>query len=248
MQVHIWKRRWSFAENHVKFNPDQSSSFQWGSQSISIQYGTGSMTGYLGIDTVEVSKGPGAKWIVYLDFKQAYSASVVCLPRDWQLSRVQVGGFSVTNQVFGLSQSEAPFMAQMQADGILGLAFQSIASDNVVPVFDNMMKQGLVKNSMFSVYLSRYWEKMVWRKSVVWECAFHIKIHLWFFSSLSVRDSEEGSEVLFGDVDSNHYNGPVTWIPLTSATYWQIQMDRFSEMNLKSVSQSNKWWLPYHIK
>ncbi|KAG7220734.1 hypothetical protein INR49_017848 [Caranx melampygus] len=144
-------------KNHKKFNPQQSSTFKWGNQPISIQYGTGSMTGYLGSDTVEV------------------------------------GGLSVTNQVFGLSQTEAPFMAHMEADGILGLAFQSIAADNVVPVFDNMIKQGLVTDDVFSVYLS--------------------------------RNSEEGSEVIFGGVDGSHYTGQVTWIPLTSATYWQIKMD-----------------------
>lgn len=69
---------------------------------------------------------------------------------------MQVGGISVANQVFGISQSEAAFMASMAADGILGLAFQSIASDNVVPVFYNMVQQGLVSQPMFSVYLSGY--------------------------------------------------------------------------------------------
>ncbi|XP_038578669.1 LOW QUALITY PROTEIN: pepsin A-like [Micropterus salmoides] len=144
-------------QNHNMFNPQQSSTFQSNGQSLSIQYGTGSMTGYLGSDTVTV------------------------------------GGISVANQVFGLSQTEAPFMASMQADGILGLAFQSIASDNVVPVFDNMIQQGLVSQPMFSVYLS--------------------------------GNSDQGSEVVFGGVDSSHYTGQITWIPLTSATYWQIQMD-----------------------
>ncbi|XP_040050298.1 pepsin A [Gasterosteus aculeatus] len=143
--------------NHNKFNPGQSSTFQWGDQTLSIQYGTGSMTGRLASDNVEV------------------------------------GGITVPNQVFGISETEAPFMAQMAADGILGLAFQSIASDNVVPVFDNMVKQGLVSQSLFSVYLS--------------------------------GNSEQGSEVAFGGIDSSHYTGQITWIPLTSATYWQIQMD-----------------------
>ncbi|XP_044068239.1 pepsin A-like isoform X3 [Siniperca chuatsi] len=142
-------------ENHRRFNPQQSTTFKWGNQPLSIQYGTGSMTGYLAIDTVEV------------------------------------GGISVANQVFGISRTEAPFMAYMQADGILGLAFQTIASDNVVPVFDNMVKQGLVSQPLFSVYLS----------------------------------SEQGSEVVFGGIDSSHYTGQITWIPLSSATYWQIKMD-----------------------
>ncbi|XP_070823755.1 pepsin A-like [Chaetodon trifascialis] len=144
-------------ENHNQFNPQQSSTFKWGDQSLSIQYGTGSMTGYLGSDTVEV------------------------------------GGISVANQVFGLSQSEAPFMASMTADGILGLAFQSLASDDVVPVFYNMISQNLVPQPLFSVYLS--------------------------------GNSQQGSEVVFGGIDNSHFTGSLTWIPLSSASYWEINMD-----------------------
>ncbi|KYO41671.1 pepsin A precursor isoform B [Alligator mississippiensis] len=40
--------------NHNQFNPQDSSTYQATSQSISIQYGTGSMTGFLAYDTVEV--------------------------------------------------------------------------------------------------------------------------------------------------------------------------------------------------
>ncbi|KAM7404628.1 hypothetical protein PAMP_011960 [Pampus punctatissimus] len=144
-------------ENHKKFNPQQSSTLKWNGQSLSIWYGTGSMTGYLASDTVEV------------------------------------GGISVANQVFGLSRTEAPFMTYMPADGILGLAYQSIAADSVVPVFDNMVKQGLVPQAMFSVYLS--------------------------------GNEQQGSEVVFGGLDSSHYTGGITWIPLTSESYYQIKMD-----------------------
>lgn len=41
-------------ENHQRYNPQQSSTFKWGDQALSIQYGTGSMTGHLAIDNVEV--------------------------------------------------------------------------------------------------------------------------------------------------------------------------------------------------
>ncbi|XP_029291625.1 pepsin A-like [Cottoperca gobio] len=154
-------------QNHHKFNPQQSSTFKWGDQPLSIQYGTGSMTGYLASDTVEV------------------------------------GGISIANQVFGISKTEAPFLAHMLADGILGLAFQTIASDNVMPVFDTMVKDGLVSQAMFSVYLS--------------------------------SKSEQGSEVIFGGVDSSHYTGQINWIPLSSATYWQIKMDSVT-INGQSVA------------
>ncbi|MGH0160380.1 UNVERIFIED_CONTAM: hypothetical protein FKN15_039304 [Acipenser sinensis] len=40
--------------NHNKFNPSQSSTYRSTSQTVSIQYGTGAMTGILGYDTVTV--------------------------------------------------------------------------------------------------------------------------------------------------------------------------------------------------
>uniref|UniRef100_A0A8C4WCW5 pepsin A n=1 Tax=Gopherus evgoodei TaxID=1825980 RepID=A0A8C4WCW5_9SAUR len=105
--------------NHNKFNPSDSITYEATSQSLSIQYGTGSMTGILAYDTV------------------------------------QVGGIADTKQIFGLSETEpgstfyyAPF------DGILGLAFPSIASSGATPIFDNMIKEGLVSQDLFSVYLS----------------------------------------------------------------------------------------------
>uniref|UniRef100_A0A8C6VCP5 pepsin A n=1 Tax=Naja naja TaxID=35670 RepID=A0A8C6VCP5_NAJNA len=42
--------------DHHKFNPQQSSTFHATSQTLSITYGTGSMTGFLGYDTVQVSQ------------------------------------------------------------------------------------------------------------------------------------------------------------------------------------------------
>uniref|UniRef100_A0A8D2J8T2 pepsin A n=1 Tax=Varanus komodoensis TaxID=61221 RepID=A0A8D2J8T2_VARKO len=105
--------------NHNLFNPQQSSTFQATSQSVSITYGTGSMTGILGYDTV------------------------------------QVGNIQVTNQIFGLSETEpGSFLYYAPFDGILGLAYPSISSSGATPVFDNMMSEGLVSQDLFSVFLS----------------------------------------------------------------------------------------------
>lgn len=40
-------------------------------------------------------------------------------------------------------------------DGILGLGYPSLASEDSVPVFDNMMSKHLVAQDLFSVYMSR---------------------------------------------------------------------------------------------
>ncbi|NXC55866.1 PEPA protein, partial [Aleadryas rufinucha] len=106
--------------NHNRFNPAESSTFLSTNDTLFIAYGTGSMTGVLGYDTVNVA------------------------------------GINVHNQIFGLAETEpgdsfyySPF------DGILGLAFPSIASSGATPVFDNMMIENLVDRHLFSVYLSR---------------------------------------------------------------------------------------------
>uniref|UniRef100_A0A3Q1IGZ0 Peptidase A1 domain-containing protein n=1 Tax=Anabas testudineus TaxID=64144 RepID=A0A3Q1IGZ0_ANATE len=95
-----------------------------------------------------------------------------------------------TVTIFGLSETEAPFMQYMVADGILGLAYPSLAASGATPVFDNMMQEDLVNQDLFSVYLS--------------------------------PNSQQGSVVTFGGVDSSYYTGPITWIPLSSELYWQI--------------------------
>ncbi|XP_010134741.1 PREDICTED: pepsin A-like, partial [Buceros rhinoceros silvestris] len=67
----------------------------------------------------------------------------------------QVADLDVTNQIFGLAETEpGDFFYYMPFDGILGLAFPSIASSGATPVFDNMMSEELISQDLFSVYLS----------------------------------------------------------------------------------------------
>jgi len=100
-----------------KYNSASSSTYKANGQPISIQYGTGSMSGILAQDTTNV------------------------------------GGANVVNQVFGEATTLANFFAGQPLDGILGLAYPSLAADKVTPVFDNMITQKLVAQSLFGVYL-----------------------------------------------------------------------------------------------
>ncbi|NXQ13848.1 PEPA protein, partial [Peucedramus taeniatus] len=106
--------------NHNRFNPAESSTFLSTNDTLFIAYGTGSMTGILGYDIVNVA------------------------------------GINVRNQIFGLAETEpGDFFYYTPFDGILGLAFPSIASSGATPVFDNMIMENLVDRHLFSVYLSR---------------------------------------------------------------------------------------------
>ncbi|NWQ83669.1 CATE protein, partial [Columbina picui] len=110
--------------------------------------------------------------------------------------QVVVEGLTVNNQQFAESISE-PGKAFLDApfDGVLGLAYPSLAVDGVTPVFDNMMAQNLVELPMFSVYLS------------------------------TNTESSLGGELLFGGFDPSRFMGTLNWVPVTQQGYWQIQLD-----------------------
>ncbi|XP_069792567.1 pepsin A-like [Narcine bancroftii] len=106
--------------NHHRFNPSLSSTYKSNGQSLSIMYGTGSMTGILGYDTLRLSN------------------------------------IAVNQQEFGLSKTEpGSFFTYCKFDGILGLGYASLAASGATTVFNNMVSQNLVPESLFSVYLSR---------------------------------------------------------------------------------------------
>eukprot|EP01018_Ginkgo_biloba_P024543 Gb_04762 [translate_table: standard] len=111
---------------------------------------------------------------------------------------VTVGDLVVKDQVFTETTSE-PGLTFLVAkfDGILGLGFQQIAVDNVVPVWYNMLNQGLVQEPVFSFWMNRN------------------------------LDEEEGGEIVFGGVDPTHFKGKHMYVPVTREGYWQFNMGDF---------------------
>ncbi|XP_047310790.1 aspartic proteinase A1-like [Impatiens glandulifera] len=109
---------------------------------------------------------------------------------------VQVGDLTISNQDFIEATSE-PGLTFVFAkfDGILGLGYQEISVRKSVPVWYNMMNQGLVKDPVFSFWLNR-----------------------------NTAD-EEGGELVFGGVDPKHYKGEHIYVPVTRKGYWQFHME-----------------------
>lgn len=108
---------------------------------------------------------------------------------------VEVGDLIVEDQEF-IEATKEPGITFLLAkfDGILGLGFQEISVGNAVPVWYNMVNQGLVKDPVFSFWFNRNAEE------------------------------EEGGEIVFGGVDPSHYEGEHTYVPVTRKGYWQFDM------------------------
>ncbi|XP_048141135.1 aspartic proteinase-like isoform X2 [Rhodamnia argentea] len=108
---------------------------------------------------------------------------------------VQVGDLVVKDQEF-IEATREPSLTFMVAkfDGIVGLGFQEISVGDAVPLWYNMMKQGLVKEPVFSFWLN------------------------------SNPEEEEGGELVFGGVDPKHFKGKHIYVPVTKKGYWQFAM------------------------
>ncbi|KAL8032884.1 hypothetical protein ABFX02_13G126100 [Erythranthe guttata] len=108
---------------------------------------------------------------------------------------VKIGDIVVKRQEF-IEATREPSVTFLVAkfDGILGLGFKEISVGNATPVWYNMVKQGLVKEPVFSFWLNRNVEE------------------------------EEGGELVFGGMDPNHFKGKHTYVPVTQKGYWQFDM------------------------
>jgi len=80
-------------------------------------------------------------------------------------------------------------------DGILGLGYQSIAVESVVPPFYNMIDQGYLDEPVFAFYLG------------------------------DANVEGDDSEVTFGGVNKDHYSGKFTKLPLRRKAYWEVDLD-----------------------
>ncbi|KAK0411847.1 hypothetical protein QR680_005876 [Steinernema hermaphroditum] len=142
-----------------RFNEDKSSTFKLDGQSFSIQYGSGSCEGVLGVDTLSF------------------------------------GGLTYATQKFGISDSIADVFGYQPVDGILGLGWPALAEDNVVPPMQNVLPQ--LDQPLFTVWMDRH-----------------------------VKQSEGGNGglITYGAIDAQNCDSTVNYVPLTSLTYWQFEM------------------------
>ncbi|MCD9560539.1 hypothetical protein HAX54_019236 [Datura stramonium] len=110
----------------------------------------------------------------------------------------KVGGAVIKQQVFTEVTREGYFtFLHARFDGVLGLGFQGSESRNVTPVWHNMFVQQIVTKPIFSFWLNRDPMAMI------------------------------AGEILFGGMDSTHFRGLHTYVPVAKNGYWEIEIGDF---------------------
>lgn len=107
-----------------------------------------------------------------------------------------IGDLKIKHQDFG-ETTEEPGLAFAfgRFDGILGMGYDTISVDQVVPPFYNMIDQKLIDEPVFAFYLA------------------------------DTANSGDESVVTFGGVDKSHYTGKMTKLPLRRKAYWEVDLD-----------------------
>lgn len=109
---------------------------------------------------------------------------------------VKIGDLEIENQHFA-EATEEPGLAFIfgKFDGILGLGFDTISVNKMVPPFYNLVNQKKVDEPVFAFYLG------------------------------DANKDGDSSEATFGGVDKNHYKGELTKIPLRREAYWEVDFN-----------------------
>ncbi|KAK3896347.1 vacuolar protease, partial [Staphylotrichum tortipilum] len=112
---------------------------------------------------------------------------------------VTIGDITIKGQDFAEATSEpGPGFGFVRYDGILGLGYDTISVNRIIPPFYKMVEQKLVDEPVFAFYL----------------------------------DGPNGeSEVVFGGVDKDKYEGKITTIPLRRRAYWEVDFESISYDN-----------------
>ncbi|PLB52866.1 aspartic endopeptidase Pep2 [Aspergillus steynii IBT 23096] len=109
---------------------------------------------------------------------------------------VKIGDLEIKDQLFAEATSEPGLaFAFGRFDGILGLGFDTISVNKIVPPFYSLLDQDLLDEAVFAFYLG------------------------------DANKEGDSSEVTFGGVDEDHYTGDLIKIPLRRKAYWEVDFD-----------------------
>ncbi|KAF2000542.1 aspartyl proteinase [Amniculicola lignicola CBS 123094] len=108
----------------------------------------------------------------------------------------RIGDLVVKDQEFAEATSEPGLaFAFGRFDGIMGLGYDTISVNHIVPPFYNMIEQGLLDEPKFAFYLG------------------------------DTNNEGAESEAIFGGINEDHYTGKLIKLPLRRKAYWEVDLD-----------------------
>ena len=109
---------------------------------------------------------------------------------------VKIGDLKLEHQQFAEATSEPGLaFAFGRFDGILGLGFDAISVNKIVPPFYNMLNQKKIDKPVFAFYLG------------------------------DANKEGQNSVATFGGVDKDHFTGELVNLPLRRKAYWEVDFD-----------------------
>lgn len=109
---------------------------------------------------------------------------------------LQLGDLIIPKQDFAEATSEPGLaFAFGKFDGILGLAYDTISVNKIVPPIYKAIELGLLDEPKFAFYLG------------------------------DANESEDGGVATFGGIDKSKYEGKITWLPVRRKAYWEVKFD-----------------------
>ncbi|KAJ7504433.1 aspartic peptidase A1 [Mycena galericulata] len=111
---------------------------------------------------------------------------------------VQMAGFSVSNQVFGVCDQVSNDLLTSPVSGLIGLAWQSIASSGATPFWETLASGNSWDSPVMAFQMTR------------------------FLNQSKAQDLEAGGSFTMGFVNSSLYSGNIEYIDMPTSTnsYW----------------------------
>ena len=128
-----------------------------------------------------------------------------------------MAGYAVEDQTFAIINGITPGLLSPPVSGLMGLAFQGIATSGATPFWSRAAGSGLWDKPVMSFCLTR---------CVFWLLFDHGYIPTEFTRFLGVQGAaslEPGGIFTMGELNQSLYTGEIDYVPLPEqGTYWQI--------------------------
>lgn len=113
---------------------------------------------------------------------------------------LQLGDLVIPKQDFGEVTSEPGLaFAFGKFDGILGLAYDTISVNRIVPPLYNAIGSGLLDDNVFAFSLGD-----------------------------ANKNENDGGSITFGGIDKSKYTGKITYLPVRRKAYWEVEFNSIS--------------------